>query len=48
MVVAVEAFDPEDAGEFLDRFAAAHRREYGYDIPGKPVEIVPLSRRTLQ
>ena len=25
---------------FLQRFAAAHKREYGYDLPGKPVEIV--------
>jgi len=25
---------------FLQRFAAAHNREYGYDLPGKPVEIV--------
>ena len=40
VVVAVEALDPGDAGAFLDRFAVAHRREYGYDIPGKPVEIV--------
>jgi N-methylhydantoinase A len=25
---------------FLARFAAAHEREYGYDLPGRPVEIV--------
>jgi N-methylhydantoinase A len=25
---------------FLDEFAAAHQREYGYDVPGRAVEIV--------
>jgi N-methylhydantoinase A len=25
---------------FAEDFASAHRREYGYDIPGRPVEIV--------
>ena len=35
-------FDAGAAGlaAFADAFAAAHRREYGYDIPGRPVEIV--------
>jgi N-methylhydantoinase A len=35
-------FDASAAGlaAFADAFAAAHRREYGYDIPGRPVEIV--------
>jgi N-methylhydantoinase A len=27
-------------GGFLAGFAEAHRREYGYDIPGRPVEVV--------
>ena len=26
--------------DFLNRFAAAHEREYGYALPGRPVEIV--------
>jgi len=36
------AFDAGEAGRaaFAEAFAAAHRREYGYDIPGRPVEIV--------
>jgi N-methylhydantoinase A len=40
VVVEVEASEPNAAAAFLENFAAAHRREYGYDIPGKPVEIV--------
>jgi N-methylhydantoinase A len=27
-------------GAFLESFSAAHKREYGYDLAGKPVEIV--------
>lgn len=27
-------------GDFLTGFAAAHRREYGYDIPGRGIEVV--------
>ena len=40
VVVAIEAAELGAAETFLERFAATHRREYGYDIPGKPVEIV--------
>ena len=29
-------------GEFAERFGAAHRAAYGYDIPGRAVEIVTL------
>ena len=28
--------------EFADRFRAAHRAAYGYDIPGRGIEIVTL------
>ena len=38
VVVAIEELD--DCEVFLDRFPEAHRRAYGYAIPGKPVEIV--------
>jgi N-methylhydantoinase A len=31
---------PPDRAAFLDAFAAAHRREYGYDVAGRPVEVV--------
>jgi len=34
---AAEATGPE---QFLDGFRQAHKREYGYDIPGREVEIV--------
>jgi N-methylhydantoinase A len=30
----------EGKAAFLDEFAAAHQREYGYDVPGRAVEIV--------
>ena len=35
-------FDLSETGRktFADDFAAAHRRDYGYEIPGRPVEIV--------
>ena len=47
VVVAVDGFERGDAHAFLERFAAAHRREYGYDIPGKPVEIVNCRLRAV-
>jgi len=31
---------PPDRVAFLEGFAAAHRREYGYDVAGRPVEVV--------
>jgi N-methylhydantoinase A len=35
-------FDASEAGRktFAADFALAHRRDYGYDIPGRPIEIV--------
>lgn len=41
-VAAPDVFDASEAGAsaFADAFAAAHLQEYGYDIPGRPVEIV--------
>jgi len=40
VVVALPAIGADGLQDFLDRFAAAHEREYGYAIPGKPVEVV--------
>lgn len=40
VVVPLDAVDPAGLAGFLDRFRAAHDREYGYAIPGRPVEIV--------
>ena len=40
VVVEIDAAESSAAEVFLDRFSGAHQREYGYDIPGKPVEVV--------
>jgi len=40
VVVALQSSGEQSLEGFLDAFAAAHRREYGYELPGKPVEIV--------
>jgi len=40
VVVALQAGGEQSLEGFLSAFAAAHRREYGYELPGKPVEIV--------
>jgi N-methylhydantoinase A len=37
---ALEAIRAGGLADFLARFHAAHQREYGYDVPGKAVEIV--------
>jgi hypothetical protein len=34
--------------EFAERFRAAHRAAYGYDIPGRVVEIVTLRLKMRQ
>jgi N-methylhydantoinase A len=39
VVVALERFDTGLA-QFLSDFASSHRREYGYSLEGRPVEIV--------
>jgi N-methylhydantoinase A len=38
--VQVPLADAAPLASFLQAFAAAHEREYGYAIPGRPVEIV--------
>jgi N-methylhydantoinase A len=40
VVVAVDALAEHGLARFIEGFAQVHRREYGYDIPGRPVEIV--------
>jgi len=40
VVVAIDEPDADDYAAFLERFAEAHERAYGYAIPDKPVEIV--------
>jgi N-methylhydantoinase A len=41
-VPMTDAFGADARGldAFASAFAEAHRREYGYDIPGRPVEVV--------
>lgn len=38
--VAMDAVEKDGFEAFAEAFVAAHRREYGYDIPGRRVEIV--------
>jgi N-methylhydantoinase A len=38
--VAVEPNEELSYEQFLERFAAAHEAEYGYAIPGRPIEVV--------
>jgi N-methylhydantoinase A len=40
VIVALQRVAADGMAQFLDEFAAAHRREYGYDVPGRAVEIV--------
>jgi len=40
VIVALQSVAADGMAQFLDEFAAAHRREYGYDVPGRAVEIV--------
>lgn len=38
--VEMEKIEPDGLGDFLERFRASHAKEYGYDIPGRAVEVV--------
>jgi N-methylhydantoinase A len=38
--VELDSVDRGSLGAFLERFAARHTQEYGYDIAGRPVETV--------
>jgi N-methylhydantoinase A len=40
VMVAMPRVAADGMAGFLDEFAAAHQREYGYDVPGRAVEIV--------
>src|SRR5258706_10489370 len=40
VMVAMPRVAADGMAEFLAAFAAAHQREYGYDVPGRAVEIV--------
>jgi N-methylhydantoinase A len=40
VAVPLASFGAADESVFRAGFAAAHRREYGYDIPNRPIEIV--------
>ncbi len=40
VVVALPEVRADGMAEFVTSFHAAHKREYGYDVPGKQVEIV--------
>ena len=38
--VEMEKIKPDGLDDFLERFRASHAKEYGYDIPGRAVEVV--------
>ncbi|MCG8546198.1 MAG: hydantoinase/oxoprolinase family protein [Alphaproteobacteria bacterium] len=38
--VPISDIDPSGMSEFLEGFARSHAQEYGYDIPGRMVELV--------
>jgi N-methylhydantoinase A len=40
VMVAMPRVAADGMAGFLNEFAAAHQREYGYDVPGRAVEIV--------
>ena len=40
VIVPLPAITPEGMADFLQRFAGEHTRQYGYDVPGKGVEVV--------
>lgn len=40
VIVAMPRIAADGMAGFLHEFAAAHQREYGYDVPGRAVEIV--------
>ena len=45
--VPLETVDEFGLGDFLTRFAFAHKAGYGYDIPGQPVAIVSVRLRAV-
>ncbi len=40
VLVPMQRIAPDGMADFLIRFAAEHTRQYGYDVPGKAVEVV--------
>jgi N-methylhydantoinase A len=38
--VPMDAVGIADFAEFQERFRSAHDREYGYDVPGRPIEVI--------
>jgi len=40
VMVAMPRIAADGMASFLQQYAAAHQREYGYDVPGRAVEIV--------
>ncbi|MDP7652314.1 MAG: hydantoinase/oxoprolinase family protein [Rhodospirillales bacterium] len=38
--VEMDEVKPDGLDDFLERFRASHAKEYGYDIPGRAVEVV--------
>jgi N-methylhydantoinase A len=40
VMVAMPRICADGMADFLREYAAAHQREYGYDVPGRAVEIV--------
>ena len=40
VIVAMQRVAADGMARFVGAFAAAHQREYGYDVPGRAVEIV--------
>lgn len=47
VIVALDAHAAPGLADFLERFARVHRREYGYDLPAKPVEVVNVRLQAL-
>ena len=45
--VEIEEFKPGGLGDFMEHFRASHAREYGYDIPGRAVEVVNCRMRAV-
>jgi N-methylhydantoinase A len=40
VIVPMPQVSPKGMADFLQRFTAEHTRQYGYDVPGKAVEVV--------
>jgi N-methylhydantoinase A len=40
VIVPLARIAPDGRDEFVRAFHAAHRREYGYDLPGRAIEVV--------